>query len=148
MFTRNKIEMLLLTIFLLFFCISKAQAGEPVPGAEITIELEPDDEPIANVTTDPNGEFEIVFSNTSNNLPNIANLPSLGTFVFTIKPSKSFALKHKFDLQGSKKIKVKFKKENGKRLKNGIVFRYVLTWKSDAKAENKGTFAVSGKSDA
>ncbi|MCX7876996.1 MAG: hypothetical protein N2321_12640 [Melioribacteraceae bacterium] len=153
MFTRNTMSMLLLPILVAFFCINKVQAqskamGEPVPGAEIYIELEPDDEPIANITTDQNGEFEIVFSNGGNNLPNINNLPSIGTFVFTIKPPKSFAIKYNIVDKKFQKAKVKFdKNKDGKVLKNGnIVLRYVLTWLVDQKAQNKGSFAVSGKS--
>jgi hypothetical protein len=34
--------------------------GEPVPGAEIYIELEPDDEPISNSTTNEEGVFETI----------------------------------------------------------------------------------------
>jgi len=33
--------------------------GEPVPGAEVYVELEPDDEPIANTQTDENGYYEV-----------------------------------------------------------------------------------------
>lgn len=102
--------------------------GEPVPGAEIYVELEPDDEPIANVTSDQNGEF--YFTTT--------NPPSVGNFVFIITPSKAFALKHKLSL--TKKIKMRGELE----LMNDGVFRGVLLWVED-KAENKGAFAVSMK---
>jgi len=36
-----------------------AYAGEPVPGADIFIEQEPDDEPIAHTTTDLKGNFSL-----------------------------------------------------------------------------------------
>ncbi|HBF89144.1 MAG TPA: hypothetical protein DDX39_10920 [Bacteroidales bacterium] len=39
---------------------NKALMGEPVPGAEITLEQEPDDEPICNTTTDISGHYEFV----------------------------------------------------------------------------------------
>lgn len=148
----KKSNFLFLLLFL-FSLITKVEAqkaqGEPVPGAEIYIELEPDDEPITNVITNEDGEFEIVFSNSDNNLPNVGNLPSMGTFVFTVKPSKSFALKYKLIDKKLQKVKVNFNKQkDGKLLKNGnLVFKYTLTWVVDAKAQNKGAFAVSGKND-
>ncbi len=67
--------------------ISQGKAvGEPVPGAEIYIELEPDDEPIMNSTTDENGEYEFV------EIPNgnyslrveIPGFPMLNTYELTI----------------------------------------------------------------
>jgi hypothetical protein len=151
MFTRNKFEILFLSVLLLLFCISRIQAqakamGEPVPGAEIYIELEPDDEPIANVTTNENGEFEIIFSNTGDNLPNIGNLPSIGIFVFTIKPSKYFSSKHNIDTNKLEKIRVKFNKSKGKLGKKGeLIFKYEVRWDPPTKTSNKGAFAVSGK---
>lgn len=153
MFTRNKSEILFLSFLLLLFYIIGTQAqpksqGEPVPGAEIYIELEPDDEPIANVITNENGEFEIIFSNTVDNLPNIANLPSQGTFVFTIKPSKIFSSKHNLDTKKFEKIRVKFNKNKGKLGKKGeLIFRYEVRWDPPSKTSNKGAFAVSGKND-
>ncbi len=62
MFTRNQIELFLLSVLVAFFCINKIQAqskatGEPVPGAEIYIELETDDEPIMKGNTDHLGTY-------------------------------------------------------------------------------------------
>lgn len=152
MFTLNKNEMLLLAVLVLFSCISNVQAqpkavGEPVPGAEVYIELEPDDEPIANVTANEYGEFAIAFAN--NSIPNIENLPSLGTFVFTIKPTKNFAIKNKIDISKMEKVRVKFNKSKDGKLKKGkLIFVYELRWEPPIKAQNRGSFAVSGKSDA
>ena len=152
MFTLNKIKMLLFSILILSLCINKAHAqtkamGEPVPGAEVYIELEPDNDPIANVTTNENGEFEIVFSNSGDSLPNIGNLPSIGTFNFTIKPPKSFAIKKSLVDKKLQKRKVKYEKRKDVIiLKNGnLVLKYILTWVVNSRAENKGAFAVSGK---
>jgi hypothetical protein len=39
--------------------VEKSEPGEPVPGADIFIEQEPDDEPIAHTTTDLNGNFSL-----------------------------------------------------------------------------------------
>lgn len=38
---------------------AEATKGEPVPGAEVFVELEPDDQPITNTTTSPSGEIII-----------------------------------------------------------------------------------------
>jgi len=108
--------------------------GEPVPGAEIYIELEGDEDPIANVITDENGEF---YFETAN----VPGFPNSGIFTMTVVPIKAFALK-KDILVEKHKIKVKFKTpKNGK-------FQFILFWipkKNPNKAENKGAFAVSGK---
>jgi hypothetical protein len=108
--------------------------GEPVPGAEIYIELEGElgGEPIANIITDENGElsFESV---------NIPNFPTLGTLVLTITPSKAFS-REKDIPRKKEKIRVKFIKPIDEN------FRFVLFWESkDIKTQNKGSFAVSGK---
>jgi len=41
-------------------------AGEPVPGAEVFVEQEPNEEPIASTTTDEKGTFKIVFDKILN----------------------------------------------------------------------------------
>jgi uncharacterized GH25 family protein len=110
--------------------------GEPVPGAEVYIELEPDDQPIANVTTDQNGEFSF----TTNNIP---NFPKNGKFIFIITPTKQFALKNKLT-SNKEKVEVPFNT-----LKNVRTFNYKIILNSPgAKAQGKGSFAVSGKSAA
>jgi hypothetical protein len=108
--------------------------GEPVPGAEIYIELEPDDEPIVNVITDENGEFHF-------EVDNVSNFPIQGTFTLTIFPTKAFA-KGKRIAHRKHKVKINFSTpKNGK-------FSYVLYWDTeDYKTSNKGAFAVSGKND-
>lgn len=103
---------------------------EPVPGAKISIALEANNEQIANVITDINGEF--VFS--------IVNPPAVGNFVFNIIPTKAFALQHNLSLTNRIKVKAELRP-----LKNGI-FKGILNWIEDEnKAQNKGAFAVSGK---
>ncbi|OGU41306.1 MAG: hypothetical protein A2X61_05020 [Ignavibacteria bacterium GWB2_35_12] len=94
MFTSKSFKLLLLSIFVLLFFFNKSQAGEPVPGAEILVEQEPNDVPIkavahnstrsnvqrnfsAKCITDKNGEFEISF-------PKGYKLPSSGTLKLTI----------------------------------------------------------------
>lgn len=55
----NNYKYLILSICILLLLCGKSQAamGEPVPGAEVYIELEPDDQPIANGPTNTEGEF-------------------------------------------------------------------------------------------
>jgi hypothetical protein len=120
-----------------FFCLilvnTNIQAGEPVPGAEIYVELEPDDEPIFNGTTNEEGEF--VFT-----IPASKELLKTSKLKITIVPPKL-------------KSKVKSKKNSYKKQvitidipeQESNIFTFVLTWEPNAKAENKGAFAVSGK---
>lgn len=65
---------------------NKAIMGEPVPGAEITLEQEPDDEPIANVTTEGNGEY--IFTHVPDGLfklsVDVPGLPQFETHTITV----------------------------------------------------------------
>lgn len=65
---------------------SKSIEGEPVPGADITLEQEPDDEPIANNTTDVNGGFTFnnVGSGNYSLRVDIPGLPQIDTIKFNI----------------------------------------------------------------
>jgi hypothetical protein len=117
--------------------IRSAEAGEPVPGAEIYLEQEPRGEPIANGVTDENGEIEFLVKKNS-------ELPATGIFSFTITPSTAFKAKHKLPVSFKGKTEVPFTRNlTGK-------YKFVIRWipNPDAKAQNKGTFAVSGKSTA
>ncbi len=105
--------------------------GEPVPGAEIYVELEPDDEPIANVITNDEGEFSFVIP---------PNLPASGNFVFVIQVTKPLARKYKLNPDEKIRIRVPFQKPSRKI----TTMKYQLIWRKD-RAENKGAFAVSGK---
>ena len=111
----SKFRLLLLSILVLLLCFNNVKAfmGEPVPGAEVYIELEPDDQPIANVTTDQNGEFSF----TTNNIP---NFPKNGKFIFIITPTKQFALKNKLT-SNKEKVEVPFNT-----LKNVRTFNYKI----------------------
>lgn len=58
-------------------------AGEPVPGAEIYVELEPDDEPITNTTTNDTGYYEVSGlegGNTYSMSVDIPGLPMITTY--------------------------------------------------------------------
>lgn len=114
--------------------LAEKSNGEPVPGAEIYIELEPDDEPIANLETNNDGEFVFMF-------PEGIDIPKKGIFTITIIPPKKVKGSKAKNLVGMKKqtIQIPFTKKDGPK------FKYILTWKADLKAENKGAFAVSGK---
>ncbi|WP_040432840.1 carboxypeptidase-like regulatory domain-containing protein [Chlorobium ferrooxidans] len=54
--------------------------GEPVPGAEIYVELEPDDQPIVCSETNESGEFSF------SSLPQGVQLPECGFFQITVFP--------------------------------------------------------------
>jgi hypothetical protein len=117
--------------------VKSAEAGEPVPGAEIYIEQEPNGEPVANGVTNENGEIEILVERNK-------ELPATGVFSFVITPSKTF--KTKYNLPASFKGKTEFPFSRNKTGKYKFVIRWIPN--PDAKAQNKGTFAVSGKSTA
>ena len=106
MFNLKRVEFVILFVLILLSSVQKIQAGEPVPGAEIYIELEPDDEPIANVITNEEGEFEITIPN------NGQFIPDAGNFIFTIKPPKKFASENNLAEKKLQKIKIKFNKAN------------------------------------
>lgn len=177
MFALNSFKLLLLSIFVLLFCFNKSQAqtkamGEPVPGAEILVEQEPNDVPITHCITDKNGEFEFSF-------PKGYKLPSSGELTLTITPPKTSGAKDK-ELNGTEiggrkypttkqKITVKFNTKNGKidayctyiggpyshahsnmedeqKGTKGTTLKFILIWnRPDPIKSNKGGFAVSGK---
>lgn len=109
--------------------------GEPIPGAEIYVELEPDDEPIAHGTTNGNGEFTFqVLERSDTTRP----FPREGTFAFVVKPPRELSTPS----QKSVRLRAPFTRTKATR-----AFTYVLLWiKPDAKAQTKGAFAISGKS--
>lgn len=65
--------------------------GEPIPGAEIYVELEPDDEPVANFTTDSTGSYDIVGvqNGTYSIHVDIPGYPMIETYTVTITGSDS-----------------------------------------------------------
>ena len=65
---------------------STLAAGEPVPGAEIIIEQEPNDDPVAYSTTDNNGEFTIpdLPAGDYTIFTNVPGIPMHNTYSFTI----------------------------------------------------------------
>jgi len=130
------IKMVFISVFLFVFYPNTTLplVGEPVPGAEVYIELEPDDEPIANVITNNDGEFMFA-------IPEGMILPKTGFFSITITPPKNLKGAKAKKLVGMQKqtIRLAFKKKDGPK------FKYILSWEVNSKAENKGSFAVSGK---
>ncbi len=71
---------------------STLAAGEPVPGAEIIIEQEPTDDPVAYSTTDDNGEFSIpdLPAGDYTIFTNVPGIPMHNTYNFTITNSESY----------------------------------------------------------
>lgn len=115
-------------------------AGEPVPGAEILIEQEPNDVPIALATTNNNGEF--VFS-----FPEGIKIPKSGTFKITITPPQKLKGSNSKRLKGmemeGQTIQVQFSRKEGPK------FKYILIWDEKLKTKsNRGGFAVSGRNNA
>jgi hypothetical protein len=120
------------------FSFSPLLAGEPVPGAEILIEQEPNDVPIAQVQTNSNGEFTFSF-------PDGMKVPDKGTFKITIVPPKNLTGLKAKKLTGMEKqtIEISFTKKDGPK------FKYVLKWDDQLKTKsNRGGFAVSGRNTA
>ena len=126
----------ILLISLSFFSFSNAYSGEPVPGAEILIEQEPNDVPIASVITDKDGEFKFSF-------PDGMKIPKSGTFKITITPPRDLKRSLAKKLSGMEKqtIEIPFKRKDGPK------FKFVVTWEPKSKS-NRGGFAVSGRSNA
>jgi hypothetical protein len=130
-----------ITLFIAVCMINNAlaqpkNAGEPVPGAEVYVELTPDHEDIATVET--NNDGEIIFK-----FPDGIKIPKEGVFALTITPPKKIKSSKSKKLTGMQKqtILIPFKKKEGPK------FKYILLWKEgDAKTYNRGSFAVSGKS--
>lgn len=81
------ISSLALILFTTFFNLQAREplpsflAGEPVPGAEIYVELEPDDEPIFNNPTNEEGEviFSVLISPPE--IPTIPVIPVINVYV-------------------------------------------------------------------
>ncbi len=126
----------ILLISLSIFSFSNVLAGEPVPGAEILIEQEPNDVPIASVITDKDGEFKFTF-------PDGMKIPKSGIFKITITPPQDLKRSLAKKLSGMKKqtIEIPFKRKDGPK------FKFVVTWEPKTKS-NRGGFAVSGRSNA
>ena len=142
--------------------------GEPVPGAEILVEQEPNDMPIKGApqkyVTDQNGEFTFSF-------PKGVAVPSSGELILTITPPRiSAATKNKLSGMVAQKITVKFNATkdmidayctaaggpyahahsnlNGSEIGGRKVpmLRFILIWNPPEPVKsNKGGFAVSGK---
>ncbi len=126
----------ILLISLSFFSFSNAVAGEPVPGAEILIEQEPGDVPVATVVTNKDGEFKFSF-------PDGMKIPKSGIFKITITPPKDLkrSLAKRLSGMGKQTIEIPFSRKDGPK------FKFVLTWEPKTKS-NRGGFAVSGRSNA
>ena len=126
-------------VLLISICInsySNPLAGEPVPGAEILIEQEPNDVPIAVAITNNDGEFTFSF-------PEGLKIPKNGIFKITITPPKDLKRSKAKKLTGMEKqtVEIPFKKKEGPK------FKYVLIWEQKSKS-NRGGFAVSGRSNS
>jgi hypothetical protein len=127
---------IILLLSLSFGSFSFSFAGEPVPGAEILVEQEPNDVPIASAVTNKDGEFSFTF-------PSGIKIPKNGIFKITIMPPKHLKKSVAKKLTGMEKqtIEIPFKKKDGPK------FKFVITWEQKTKS-NRGGFAVSGRNNA
>jgi hypothetical protein len=126
-----------LLVCLSLFSFSPLLSGEPVPGAEILIEQEPNDIPIQSVKTNQDGEFEFTF-------PDGMKIPKSGTFKITITPPKNLKGSIAKKIKGVEKqtIEIPFTRKDGPK------FKYVLIWDDQLKTNsNRGGFAVSGRNN-
>jgi len=129
---------LILLLLVCFFSYFPAMAGEPVPGAEILIEQEPNDIPISLVQSNDDGEFTFTF-------PKGMKIPDKGVFKITVTPPSKLKGQLKKKLSGMEKqvIEVPFRRKDGPK------FKYVITWDEKLKSKsNRGGFAVSGRNNA
>lgn len=106
--------------------------GEPVPGAEIYIELEGDPEAVAKVASDSAGVFQF-------SVKGLRRFPGTGTLSLTVIPSKAYA-KGRNISAGKQHIRVRFIKPSDE------TFRFVLFHGPvpSGASESKASFAVSG----
>jgi hypothetical protein len=123
----------------LFSC-STLLAGEPVPGAEILVEQEPNDVPIAQAISNTHGEFMFSF-------PEGIKIPKSGTFKITITPPQKLKGSNAKRLKGmymeKQTIQIQFSRKDGPK------FKYILIWDEKLKTKsNRGGFAVSGRNNA
>jgi len=103
--------------------------GEPVPGAEVYIELEPDDQPIANTTTDSEGDFSVF-------VPEGIKLPENGFFNIRIVPPK---ILRALGID-EKVIRYPFDTKNGRK------FQYTLSFVFNINIKDPGNFTLGNNS--
>ena len=105
--------------------------GDPVPGAEVYIEQEPNDEPVANIVTDNSGNFSFEF-------PKGMKLPEKVTLKLTIKPPRGVKLQ--LDSGKTNIVRVVVDTRSGSRHSGRLV------WEETAcgVTGSKGGFAVGG----
>jgi len=112
----NNYKYLFLTIFiLLLLCIkSYAAMGEPVPGAEIYIELEPSDEPFKKCKTDHQGKCQ--FTNLKKGTYKLTcKLPgTLGEWAKKSKGLKPQKLFVNFVVEGTQRAPINLGSKTGK----------------------------------
>ena len=119
MLTPNGIKMLLLTVFVLIFFMNKVHAqakamGEPVPGAEIYIELETDDQPLMKGKTDHIGTYH--FKNIKSGKYKIVCklTETIDSIAKKVELTKAKKLHVNFIVEGMQKGPITFGSKTGK----------------------------------
>jgi len=107
--------------------------GEPVPGAEILVEQEPNDVPIKSVVTNDKGEFSFDFFFKAEQG---TKSPGKVTLNLYITPAKSTA----YQLSEGKTNMVTIEISEA----DGPHYEFTLKWIPDQIKSNRGGFAVSG----
>gem|GEM_PF-6972289 len=152
MFTSNKFRLLLLSTVVLLFCYNNSQGqagkgmGEPVIGAEVFVEQEPNEQPSSltkgrselskgiRCISNQKGEFSFSLP-----IDQFKNLPELFTVKITIIPPKNSS--YILSDNASNVVIVNVRKTPDRK------FQFILLWiKEDPQEKaNKGVFAVSGR---
>jgi hypothetical protein len=138
-----KTKLMYFAVLLFAFCFySPLFAGSPITtnpaqNREIFIYLDSGPDLIANVTTNNEGEFTFSF-------PERMTVPKKGVLKMCIGNSQNRKSKMNDPLVSVNEFQIVFQPFKAS---DGPNFTFVLTWKYD-KAQSKGAFAVSGKSDA
>lgn len=131
---------ILLVLIFSFYILLQAEAGEPIPGAEIYVELEPDDEPVFNDPVAPN--------NISNNTGYcMVNLPPtlIEKIVKRSNPSAKlspYKMKFYFRVPAKKLLSMHSKAKISKQVPVNFNFTYRIEY-GEKKATGKFSYSFN-----
>ena len=155
MFNSKSFKLLLLSVFVVLFFCNKSQAGEPVPGAEILLEIELKGKTVIipcfpKGGGDPLSGMNIPGGGGGHNKPNVTGkngeslfeitsdqfkeLPDKFQLKFTIKPKEP--TKYVLMKGATNTVIVNWKKSDGQNIK------IILTWQENAPIKGPGGTAT------
>ena len=154
MFTSKSLKFLLLSIFVVLFFSNKSQAGEPVPGAEILLEIELKGKTVIIPCFPKGGGDPLSGMNIpgggGHNKPNVTGkngeslfeipsaqfkkLPDKFQLKFTIKPKEP--TKYVLTKGATNTVIVNWKKSDGPKIK------FILSWQENAPIKGRGGTAT------